>query len=87
MTRVALSADASYDGEAVTDDIAREYRDSPEYQVRLDETSDGEPRVQIFNGTGEDHLIARSVDKRTVEIVSFSPCFILPEGMSPSQKY
>lgn len=87
MTRVVLSADATYDGEAVTNDIAGEYRDSSNYQARLDETSDGEPRVQIFNETGEDYLIARSVDKKTVEIVSFSPCFVLPDGMSPSQKY
>lgn len=77
----------AYNGQAVVDEVVGEYRDSTEYQTRVDETSDGEPRVHIFNDTGEDYLVARSVDKLTVEIVSFSPCFILPEGMSPSQNY
>lgn len=87
MTRAVLSDDGAYDGQAVVDQIVGEYRDSPEYQTSVDETSDGEPQVQIFNKTGEDYLVGRSVDKLTVEIVSFSPCFILPEGMSPSRKY
>lgn len=87
MTRAVLSGDGAYDGQAVVDQIVGEYRDSSEYQTSVDETPDGEPRVQIFNSTGEDYLVARSVDKLTVEIVSFSPCFVLPEGMSPSQKY
>ncbi|MBT9605466.1 hypothetical protein [Microbacterium sp.] len=87
MTRVTLSPEVPYDGNEVTQDIAAQYRDASPYHARLGETSDGEPRVQVFQETGEDHLLSRSVDKSTIEIVSFSPCFTLAEGMSPSEKY
>jgi len=86
-TKVVLAPGAEYDGAAVTSSIESNYRGRDGWSASTDQTSDGEPRVQVVGRDDEGYLVALSVDKTFVQILSFSPCFILPEGMSPSVDY
>ena len=86
-TKVVLVPGAAYDGRAVTSSIESNYKENGDWSAALDETSDGEPRVHVVGQNNEGYLVALSVDKTFVQILSFSPCFILPEGMSPSAEY
>ncbi|WP_278101949.1 hypothetical protein AB0870_10010 [Microbacterium proteolyticum] len=86
-TKVVLTEGATYDGAAVTENIAQTYDASDSYRTNTDLTSDGEPRAHVIGEFGQGYLVALSVDKTFVQILSFSPCFVLPEGMWPGDDY
>lgn len=86
-TKVMLNSGTAYDGAAVTEKIAQEYNGRDSYRTETDLTTDGQPRAHVIGGNGEGYIVARSVDKTFVQILSFSPCFVLPEDVSPSRPY
>lgn len=86
-TKVMLNPGAAYDGAAVTGKIAQEYNGRDSYRTETDLTTDGQPRAHVIGGNGEGYIVALSVDRTFVEIFSFSPCFVLPEDVSPSRPY
>lgn len=86
-TKVRLNPGVTYDGEAVTEKIASEYNGGDSYTTETDLTPDGQPSAHVVGGNGEGYLVALSVDKTFVQILSFSPCFVLPEDVSPSRPY
>ena len=86
-TKVILEPGAAYDGAAVTSEIAATYDDSESYRTETDTTRDGQPRAHVIGENGEGYLVALSVDKAFVQILSFSPCLVLPDGVSPSKPY
>jgi hypothetical protein len=86
-TKVVLNPGAAYDGAAVTEKIAEQYNGRDSYMTETDLTLDGQPSAHVIGSNGEGYLVALSVDKKFVEILSFSPCFVLPEDVSPSRPY
>ncbi|MDQ1082366.1 hypothetical protein QE392_000667 [Microbacterium proteolyticum] len=86
-TKVVLNTDRTYDGAAVTEAIARAYDDRSSYRTETDLTTDGELRAHVIGSNGQGYLVALSVDKTFVQILSFSPCFVLPDGMWPGGQY
>lgn len=86
-TKVMLDPATAYDGAVVTSKIAAAYDGSESYRTETDLTNDGQPSAHVIGGNGEGYLVALSVDKTFVQILSFSPCFALPEGVSPSKPY
>ncbi|KZE41308.1 hypothetical protein [Microbacterium sp. T32] len=86
-TKVILEPGTTYDGDAVTSKIAAAYDGSKSYRTETDMTTDGQPRAHVIGENGEGYLVALSVDKTFVQILSFSPCFVLPDDVSPSKPY
>lgn len=84
---MVLNPGAAYDGAAVTEKIAEQYNGRDSYMTETDLTLDGQPSAHVIGSNGEGYLVALSVDKKFVEILSFSPCFVLPEDVSPSRPY
>jgi hypothetical protein len=86
-TKVLLNSGAVYDGAAVTEKIAEQYDGRDYYTTETGLTPDSQPSAHVIGSDGEGYLVALSVDKTFVQILSFSPCFVLPEDVSPSRPY
>lgn len=86
-TKVVLNSDGTYDGAAVVNAIARTYDGRDSYRTKTDLTTDGQPRAHVVGDYGQGYLVALSVDKTFVQILSFSPCFVLPEDVWPGGEY
>ena len=50
-------------------------------------TQDGVPRVHVHGPNGSLYSLALSVDRKKIEILSFSPCFRLADGLSALDDY
>lgn len=86
-TKVMLDPGTAYDGAAVTDKIAQEYNGRDSYRTETEVTPDGQPSAHVIGSNGVGYLVTLSVDRTFVQILSFSPCFVLPEDVSPSRPY
>lgn len=75
------------DPAVIVDAAVAEYEGRDSYTANADTTVDGEPRAHVRGEYGAAYLLARSVDGTAMEILSFSPCFRLPEDMSPGGTY
>lgn len=84
-TEVVVTPD--FDIEATVDRIVEEYADREGFEVKRDVTSLGDPGAHITGSYGAGYLLSPGVDDNLVEILSFSPCFTLPEGMSGADRY
>ncbi|MGR6742439.1 hypothetical protein [Microbacterium arborescens] len=84
-TEVVVTPD--FDIEATVDRIVEEYSDREGFEVKRDVTSLGDPGVHIIGRYGAGYLLSPGVDDNVIEILSFSPCFTLPEGMSGVDEY
>lgn len=84
-TYLHLAADV--DTEAIVDDVATYYRDQPGFRAERDTTDDGVPRVRVRGPHGSTYSMALSVDRTYIQILSFSPCFRLADGLHPRDTY
>ena len=75
------------DPEKLVDAIVADYSKRQDFTAERETTIDGQPRAHILGHHGAGYLVAESVDKTAIEIMSFSPCFVLPEDMSPRGDY
>lgn len=71
------------DVEAVVASASDEFGSRDGFRVEQDVTVDGEPSAHIIGDHGAGYLVERSVDGTYMDISSFSPCFRLPDGVSP----
>lgn len=86
-TTVRIVAGKRVNANEITSDIVAAYDGKDSRAATVEQTSDGEPRAHIVGPNGEGYLVSEDPDRTGVRIASFSPCFILPEGMSPSADY
>jgi hypothetical protein len=85
-THLKLTSDPDF--ERILRAILAGVRQDHNYDARMGKRIDGEPRADIGGRFQEFYMAAPVVDDRTdYEISSSSPCFTLPEGMQPGDKY
>jgi hypothetical protein len=84
-TKVVLQG--SPDTTSFVEAVVAEYEKRDPYTARLETTSDGVPSAHVLGPYGSGWLMTESVDKTSMEILSFSPCFRLPEGTSPHGQF
>jgi hypothetical protein len=84
-TKVVLQNDA--DPEAIVESVVAEYTDRDPYTAQLETAEDGSPSAHVLGPHGSGWLVTPSADLTTMEILSFSPCFRLPEDIHPSDTY
>ena len=85
-THLKLTSDPDF--ERILRAILAGVRQDHNYDARMGKRIDGEPRADIGGRSQEFYMAAPVVDDRTdYEISSSSPCFKLPEGMQPGDKY
>lgn len=84
-TEVVVTPD--FDIEATVDRIIDEYSGREGFEVKRDVTSLGDPGAHITGSHGAGYLLSPGVDDNLIEILSFSPCFVLPEDMSGRDRY
>lgn len=86
-TTVRIVPGKRLDAGAVTAAIVAAYDGKNSLAAVVETTSDDEPRAHIVGVAGSGYLVSEEPDRTAVRIASFSPCFTLPEGMSPADKY
>lgn len=75
------------DTEPLVDEVAAHYSQEPGFWTERDTTRDGVPRVRVRGPHGSSYSMALSVDRTRIEILSFSPCFHLADGLHPRDTY
>lgn len=83
--RVTYSAPV--DIRTVLNQIAAEFRSRGQYEIRESIHDDGSPRLQIIGAFGEDYLVDENKAATSLEVTSYSPCFVLPEGAWPGSAF
>jgi hypothetical protein len=53
----------------------------PHHQLNMGRHPDGTPRAEISGAFGEQYFAAPNGEETQYEIMSYSPCFHLPEGL------
>lgn len=86
-TTVQVAAGKRVDAEAIATDIVAAYNGKDSLAAKVEQTSDGEPRAHIVGPDGAGYLVSEDPDRAGVRIASFSPCFTLPDDMSPANDY
>ncbi len=71
--------------ETVVDEVLTAYEDDDEFRPR-DITDSVGPGVQLLGPYSSGYIVDRRAEN-AVNVASFSPCFVLPEGSSPSIEY
>lgn len=84
-TEVLVTPD--FDIETTVDQIVEEYSDREGFEVKRDVTSLGDPGAHITGRYGAGYLLNPGVEDNIFGILSFSPCFTLPAGMSGADTY
>ena len=82
-----VSVSSPPDSGAIVDAIVARYQKIEGYTASRDQRADNQPRAQVLGAYGADYLIGPSGDNTAIGISSFSPCFVLPEGMSSDGSY
>ncbi|MFJ4159423.1 hypothetical protein [Microbacterium testaceum] len=82
-----LTLSAPVDDRELVDEIAQAFADRPSFAARLEMTPDGAPRARLAGPAGSSYSLTTSVDRSRIEIFSYSPCFRLPDDMSPFAEY
>ena len=75
------------DAGALVDAIVAKYQGKKGFAAERRTEMDGQPGVEVSGEYGAGYFVSPSVDKTAIEISSFSPCFVLPEDMSPGDTY
>lgn len=86
-TTVRVVAGKRVNANEITSSIVAAYDGKDSLAATVEQTSDGEPRAHIVGPEGAGYLVSEDPDRTGVRIASFSPCFVLPEGMSPGDDY
>ncbi len=84
-TTVLVSPD--FDIDAAVDRVVEQFADREGFTAERETSALGGPRAHIVGEFGAGYLLGEAVEDRTVQILSFSPCFTLPEGMSGRTRY
>ena len=83
--RTVVTLTESTSPESVIDEVLTAYGDDDEFRPR-DITDSVGPAVQLLGPYGSGYIVGRRA-ANAVDVASFSPCFVLPEGSSPSIEY
>ena len=75
------------DTEAIVDAIVEQYDGKRGFAAKRRTEVDGAPGAQIVGEFGAGYIVGPSVDKTAIEILSFFPCFVLPDDLSPGDTY
>lgn len=75
------------DDKKIVDEVVAGFGDRPPFSALADTTHDGAPSAVVMGPAGSTYLLTLSVDRSRIEIFSFSPCFRLPDDMSPFAEY
>lgn len=87
MGLTSLTFTSPRDTDELVDSIAEHYKGS-RFTVSINKNPSGYRRVDIAGVDGEGYLIApASKDLTKLTIDAWSPCFLLPEGMSALDKF
>nr|WP_154924196.1 hypothetical protein [Microbacterium testaceum] len=86
-TDVTYRDGASVDPQGLVDAITAAFGNGDGFRTEPAPTIDGQPGVHVFGEFGAGYLVNENTDRTAVQILSFSPCFVLPDGMSPSKQY
>lgn len=84
-TKVLLQSGANPAG--IVDSVVADYANRDPYTAELETAVDGSPSAHVLGPHGSGWLMTPSADLTQMEILSFSPCFRLPEDIHPSDKY
>jgi hypothetical protein len=87
MGLTSLTFTAPRDTDELVDSIAEHYKES-RFTVSINKNPSGFLRVSLGGVDGESYLVAPATEDLTkLTIYAWSPCFLLPEGMSPLDKF
>lgn len=86
-TQITYRTPGAIDPSALVDEIVAAYSDRAGFTAKSAPLPDGEPGAHVIGAHGSGYLVNENVDRTGIEILSFSPCFVLPEGMSPGEEY
>ncbi|MBZ4485936.1 hypothetical protein LQ938_09855 [Microbacterium sp. cx-55] len=75
------------DTAAIVDYAVAKYASNDPYTAVLETAVDGSPSAHVLGPHGSGWLMTPSTDLTQIEILSFSPCFRLPDDIHPSDKY
>jgi hypothetical protein len=84
-TKVVLQNEA--DPEAIVESVVADYINRDPYTAQLETADDGYLSAHVLGPHGSGWLVTPSAELTTMEILSFSPCFRLPEDIHPSDTY
>lgn len=82
-----LTLSRPVDVRQTVDEIERRFANRSPFASRVEMTQDGVPRARVVGPAGSSYSLTLSVDRSRIEIFSFSPCFRLPDDMSPFAEY
>ncbi len=82
-----LTLSSPVDDKKVVDEVVAGFADRPPFSALADTTHDGAPSALVMGPAGSSYSLTLSVDRSRIEIFSFSPCFRLPDDMSPFADY
>lgn len=85
--RTNVLVSSAPDGHALVNAIVARYLKTEGYTAKRETTVDGQPSAKVIGSHGAGYLVSPSVDLTAIEILSFSPCFILPKDMSSDGTY
>lgn len=57
------------------------------FTAKMSPKHDGAPRVHVRGDYGAGYLMSKRVDIEAIRVLSFSPCFILPDDVSPHRDF
>lgn len=72
---------------AIMDAVVAAYVDKTGYTAIRETLDDGVPSVQVRGPHGSVYMMALSVDRTYIQILSFSPCFRLADDLHPRDTY
>ncbi len=75
------------DPQALVDSIVAAYANQDGFTAESAPTADNQPGAHVIGEHGAGYLVNENTSRTAVQILSFSPCFVLPDGMSPSKQY
>ncbi|WP_150953996.1 hypothetical protein [Microbacterium testaceum] len=82
-----LTLSSPVDDKKIVDEVVAGFADRPPFSALADTTYDGAPSAVVVGPAGSSYLLTLSVDRSRIEILSFSPCFRLPDDMSSFAEY
>lgn len=86
-TDVTYRDGASVDPQGLVDAITAAFENRDGFRTEPAPTIDGQSGVHVIGEFGAGYLVNENIYRTAVQIHYFSPCFVLPDGMSPSKQY
>lgn len=64
-----------------------EYSNRDSFTAKTWEIAEGVPSAQVVGQHGAGYIVHENAEGTAIEVSSFSPCFVLPEGVSPRGRF